>query len=436
MSEDRLLVNGVDGASGEYLEPPRAMEEAVNHVEARRDAVFAGRVQAEGGTYGLPPEVDPLDLGTTGWALVTHANEPEVLAALEPLVAHRKTRSPLVRCLTYSSQRSSRWLAEQGIGVSDILPSIVPYYLLIAGSSSRIPFRFVHELGVDYAVGRLELDSVEDYRRYAKQLIAYESRAPLNGRKVEVFGPRHDSATNLSADRLLTPLAEEFATSKHIGDSATKATLRRILGDRPDVLFTASHGVGFPPDDPRQKDAQGALLCQDWPGPGAISSDHYFAASDVPDGARLDGMIAFHFACFGGGTPEKDRFFKRTDAPTKTLAKTPFIAALPKQLLRNGAIAVTSHVDRAWGYSIASATATATEIAPFRNFLTRVLAGEPVGHAMRDFADRFAKYSVLLTAELERAESEEVPAQELIELWTQRNDAEAYMVIGDPAAHL
>jgi hypothetical protein len=393
-------------------------------------------VEAEGGTYGLPPCVDPLALGSAGWALVTHVDEAAIRTALDPLVVHRTTQSSLVRCLTYCGQSSSRWLADQGVGVSDILPSIVPYYLCIAGSSSRIPFQFVHELGVDYAVGRLDLDSLDDYRRYANQLVEHESRTPRNDRKVEVFGPRHDSATNLSANRLLTPLGEEFATSRHIGYSATKATLRRILADRPDVLFTASHGVGFPPDDPRQKEAQGALLCQDWTGPGAISGDHYFAAGDVPDDARLDGMIAFHFACFGGGTPEKDRFFKRTNAPPKTLTRSPFIAPLPKQLLRNGAIAVTSHVDRAWGYSIASTTATATEIAPFRNFLTRVLGGEPVGHAMRDFADRFAKYSVLLAAKLELAESEEVSTQELIELWTQRNDAEAYLVIGDPAAHL
>ncbi|HKR65242.1 MAG TPA: hypothetical protein VJZ00_16035 [Thermoanaerobaculia bacterium] len=435
MSDEGLAMNGVDGASGEYLEPPRALDAFLQHIEAQRNAHLTARVDAEAGTYGLPPDVNPLDLREAGWALVTHADEPEIRDALAPLIEHRRTMSDRVRLLTYSGQTSSRWLAEQGVGVSDLLPSIVPYYLLIAGNSSRIPFRFVHELGVDYAVGRLELDTADDYRRYAEQLIAHESRAPRDQHTVEVFGPRHDPATKLSADRLLTPLAAEFATSKHIGESATKATLRDVLAEPPDILFTASHGVAFAADDLRQKDAQGALLCHDWPGPGAISADHYFAAADVPS-RDLTGMIAFHFACFGGGTPEKDRFFKRADGPAKTLAPAPFIAALPKQLLRNGAIAVTSHVDRAWGYSIASSSAKATEIAPFRNFLTRVLSGEPVGHAMRDFADRFAKYSVLLSAELERAESEDVPAKDLVELWTQRNDAEAYVVIGDPAAHL
>ncbi len=440
MIDERFWINGVDGASGAYLEPPRALEELVRDLEAKRDARLQARVEAEAGTYGLPPDASPLDLSMAGWALVTHKDESEELRkALAPLCEHRKKLGDRVRCLEYNGQSSARWLSDHDVGVSDIDPTRVPYYLLIAGSSAKIPFRFVHELAVDYAVGRLELDSVEDYRRYAEQLVAHETKAPRQSPfSVAIFGPRHefDPATRLSADRLLTPLAGEFATSSDIGASATKARLGEILRQHPDLLLTASHGLGFAPDDPRQKTTQGALLCQDWPNPKSMSSDYYFAAADVPDDANVEGSIAFHFACFGGGTPEKDRFFKRSDAPPKTLAHVPFVAALPKELLRRGAIAVTGHVDRAWAYSIASSTAKATEIAPFRNFLIRVLASEPVGHAMRDFANRFAKYSVLLTSEQERAESEEVPAEDLIQLWTQRNDAEAYLVIGDPAAHL
>ena len=46
---------------------------------------------------------------------------------------------------------------------------------------------------------------------------------------------------------------------------ATKANLANYIGgkDTPALLFTASHGMNFKVDDPRQLRHQGALLCQE-----------------------------------------------------------------------------------------------------------------------------------------------------------------------------
>ena len=75
-------------------------------------------------------------------------------------------------------------------------------------------------------------------------------------------------------------------------------------------MLTATHGIGFPADDPRQRAHQGALICQEWPGPqatGPVPESQYFSADDVPAGADLTGLVAFHFACFGAGTPDPRR---------------------------------------------------------------------------------------------------------------------------------
>ena len=52
---------------------------------------------------------------------------------------------------------------------------------------------------------------------------------------------------------------------------------------RPAVLLTASHGMGWPKGHANQLAAQGALLCQDWTGFGAVQPSQYLAAADVAD---------------------------------------------------------------------------------------------------------------------------------------------------------
>ena len=72
-----------------------------------------------------------------------------------------------------------------------------------------------------------------------------------------------------------------------LGEEATRGRLGSLLDEAPAFLFTACHGLGFPAGDPHQRDRQGALVCQDWPGPGAggIDREHYFAGEDVGEEA-------------------------------------------------------------------------------------------------------------------------------------------------------
>jgi hypothetical protein len=122
-----------------------------------------------------------------------------------------------------------------------------------------------------------------------------------------------------------------------LGDDATKASLLETLhGPKPPaMLFTASHGMALRSGQAAQPAAQGALLCQDWPGFGSVRAEHFLAATDIADDANVNGVVALLFACFGAGTPEVDQFLMDLSQAGKApqLAPQPFVAALPRRLL-------------------------------------------------------------------------------------------------------
>jgi hypothetical protein len=197
--------------------------------------------------------------------------------------------------------------------------------------------------------------------------------------------------------------------------------------------------MGWPSGDPRQLNYQGALVCQDWPGLGQINADHYFGASDLTDDGRVGGMITFHFACYGAGTPDRDRFVHKPGQPPPVIAGKPFFSALPKRLLthpKGGALAVIGHVERAWAYSIVTKNA-GPQLIPFQNTIGRLMKGDPIGYAMKDFNERYAALSTNLSDLQEKISfGQQVANQVLASTWIERNDAEGYVVLGDPAVRL
>ena len=233
-------------------------------------------------------------------------------------------------------------------------------------------------------------------------------------------------------------------------DQATKATLASLLGGdkTPSLLFTASHGMKFAKDSPRQLPHQGALLCQDWPGPEQwtnkeIPQDFYFAGDDLAANADLLGLIAFFFACYGGGTPQFNEF-TRQDRPGSThaqpaeIASQPFLAKLPVKMLGRprGALAVVGHVERAWSYSFDWGKA-GSQTTVFESTLKRLLNGHPIGSAVEYFNERYAELSTVLSDELEEIEfGKRYDPFELAGMWTANNDARGYAIIGDPAVRL
>ncbi len=471
MPEELIYPNGVNGLTGEYLLAPLAPADvAIRAKEPGEDTDITKRLkqvhadQTEA-SFRLPFNIHPEDVGAAGWAIVFGANEDDaVKAALEPLIEHRRAQVGDARTKVLDHQPGERWpewLDRHGTAPGNVDPDKIPYYVLLVGRPERIPFSFQYLLGVEYAVGRLDFGDADGYRRYVAGLIDYErSAAPPRDAVATFFGTRHpfDGATQLSADSLVKPLADSFRPGgrfasavtgyriEHVlGEPATKGALREILAGagpsgRPALLFSATHGLGgWPAGHADQTARHGALLCQDWPGVGRISAEHYFAGVDVPADAGVHGLVAFLFACFGAGTPEVDAFAHVPGQPPPVLAAEPFVAALPKELLSHpegGALAVIGHVDQAWGYSFVSGEEA--QLLPFQNATGRILLGQPIAHAMKDFNEKYAALSAGLSDVLERIGfgGRVVPDAELARLWTERNDAQNYIVLGDPAAAL
>jgi hypothetical protein len=473
MNEPRIVLNGMNALTGEYLVAPMSLAEAAARARgtppsAEQAGWLRKLVQRLAGRFfGLPMDVDPTDLSQTGWAVVFTPDTPDaVRKALQPLIDLRARQVPPDRhkVLEYKPGESREaWLGKYGAHGADVVPTRVPYYVLLVGGPEAIPFDFQYLLDIDYAVGRLALDRPEDYGRYARSVVAYETGSRVaNGKEVVYWGTRHDgdAATRLSADDLVRPLYEglpaaagnevvpaiagklKFRSRSLRGEEATKANLLEVLHSRqqapPSFLFTASHGMGgWPKGDARQRPGQGALLCQDWPGFGRIKPDHYLTAAEVEPDARLQGLVAFVFACYGAGTPRYDPFLKDLAGGSVELTEAPFVSALAQRLLAGGALAVIGHVERAWGYSI-QPPGVGPQLQPFRNLIGRVLAGEPVGHSTMDFSQRYATYSTELLSKLDPSlpEARRPTDGELAWAWIERNDAQNYLVLGDPAVRL
>src|SRR5262252_3119027 len=121
MSKQPFYLNGINGATGQYLTPPVDPAEAAARArgEPPPDPDVAHFLRDSRQTLrkpfmALPFNIDPLDVTRSGWAVVfPQGTAADVQAALEPLIAHRRARVPADRCkeLDYRAGESMRaWL--------------------------------------------------------------------------------------------------------------------------------------------------------------------------------------------------------------------------------------------------------------------------------------------------------------------------------------
>jgi Peptidase family C25 len=470
-----LLFNGIDGATGNYLMPELSPRQVAKLATGERfdpeEVAELKRKWADINEKNLwaGEDVDEQDLTQAGWGVIFAPDiTDEVKSALAPLLELRKAEAgqrytdfPGARAYR-SGDDKNKFLSHSGMGPGTPNTKKVPYYLLIVGSPESVSYRFQYQLDVQYAVGRIHFDTPQEYRSYARSVVKATQGDISRPRQAAFFGVRNraDRATQLSADHLIKPLRDTMSAAEPtwkwtslLADDATKSNLSQLLGGErtPALLVTASHGMGFPNADQKQASDQGALLCQDWPGPlkhkGPIPEEFYLAGRHVLNDASVEGLIAFFFACYGGGTPKLDDFAHLVEGPQATIAPKAFVGSLPKGLLAHpagGALAVIGHVERAWTYSFMWEGA-GEQSGVFENALIALANGKRIGSAMEYFNSRYSQLSSDLIIELEnrkyylpgRPESETRAEDEtLAGIWTANNDARSYVVLGDPAVRL
>ncbi|HSJ52302.1 MAG TPA: hypothetical protein VLC52_01030, partial [Anaerolineae bacterium] len=186
MSDELLYFNGIDGDSGSYALPPMSAEELVQVIRGQATPENLNelrmRYQQQTGSFHGPEQgVDPKKLEEAGWGVIFPSFPPSDRERQKEVDAVREALQPLLRLRReQAGERFAEWsqgtgkefrvgadtkngyLARHGAGPGPVRPGRVPYYLLIAGSPADIPYRFQSQLDVQYAVGRIHFQTLEE----------------------------------------------------------------------------------------------------------------------------------------------------------------------------------------------------------------------------------------------------------------------------------
>jgi hypothetical protein len=469
-----FYANGIDVDTGTYAIEPMSVDELDALIRGEKAPKNIRELEARASTpetLVVKEGVDAKDLCQTGWGVILADDaDPAVEAALQPLLTLRAMQSGK-RYHKYTFQvgkdTKDKFLSDRDVGPGPADPDRVPYYLLIAGGPSKIPYSFQSELDVQYAVGRVHFETPAEYRTYAESVVAAETGSVKLPRRASFFGVTHpnpETATGQSLEYLVEPLlrslsnAAQWSFDPVLRLDANKEALAQRLGgaQTPALLFTASHGLRVRPGSKSglsPGEHQGALICADWPGPGHAfeQEEYFFGGKDLDKDPNLQGLIALFFACFSGGTPKLDAYTRlrrlqmgQSPGPALELAPQPFVAGLPRRMLSSpggGALAVVGHVEQTWPsaflWKAKEDGSLPPQITAFESMLRRLMDGYPVGAAVEYLNMKYAELAAMLQPYLQAIQfDDDYNRVEFANVWMAATEAQWYTIIGDPAVRL
>lgn len=403
-------------------------------VPSHRAAIDAA--EDLGPRKGAPPGTAPT------WAVVVlKDNVAQARAALEPLLAHRAAiASParggqppgFIAIKPPPPGNPLYWVERLRSAVDNKLPE----YLLFVGGPDSFPFEVQALFDLACKTGRLDASEVAGgplswtaCRRWAEKVVAYELGAQPPPRAL-LYSVETDVATRLSHQRLTAPLADHLeGPTRLFADEARRAGLIEALRSPHALVFTASHGLEFPPS----KDLWGALT-------DATGAAGAFSVRDVPAGGGFaEGAVVVSFACFSAGVPLRSHHRAFMGEGEENLPEAPFVAALPRLLLGRhaGPVAFVGHVDRATSHSFHHAGGL-PDLEPFEHLLGWFGQGT-LGQALSTLRARAQASAAEVLHKIAGLRALHGDANALAGAWREWirfRDLEGYMLLGDPATRL
>lgn len=470
------------------------------HADDRRPVagLAAGSASSQGTERQVLPEhlwddsVAPDDLSRQRWGVLAPEG-PEgdrLLELVAPLMTHRAAQQGAeVRVHRVArgmdAQAADRW-RDRVYHPQDDLDLEVPRYLLVLGDLDGVSLETQQVLAANRAFpGRLCFDQPAHYEAYVDKLLRWEAHAAGGDgdtRGEALLYTAHDltEATRVGHRALMAPGLGMLRKHLDLGqlpaarleantddDADPDVFLALARGQRPAVLFSMSHGEGPPrrgwQDPGEQRERQGAM---------SFGSSGSLQASELARAPFLPGGIWFMLACFGAGTPARSSYhhwlrqleavgaFSGAAVALEALdsAGKGFVGAVPKATLANeaGPLAFVGHVDLAWTYGFQDAeerqlNRSARYMGVVRSLLERHRAGVALAELYRHVGSLDTSLSLLQDAEAQGqapvqgpgaaskgggGASEAERARQRGNIWMVRQDLQAYLLLGDPAARL
>jgi hypothetical protein len=401
----------------------------------------------------------PEQPGTPADAAEDLAGAPEPIRAL---IADRKAKQGDVPVFRYDKSWEYRHslLRSRARGKAYALSATpyglkadeVPYYLLICGSPSAIPWECQYFLNGTHAVGRLDLDDV-GLGHYVKALIAGWPAAPekptADLKRAVVWAVDHSAMdiTHLMRQVIATPLYDKYSTDLDMkaellagNDAGGGALIQKLAQTRPGLVVTTSHGQTAPTAEAKQDEMKATLGIP-------VDRDYRMLAVDKLL-AKWDayGAVWYAHACCSAGGDGLNRFDQMLapgSQPEAVLAAVarlgPVSAPLPRALLgaERPIRAFIGHVEPTFDWTLRHPF-MGQDLTPLlvQSLYDNLYNHHPVGHALRSWFRQLGGLRDSYEREKKLVVQQPNALGPLLYSALAAKDVESTVVLGDPTAVL